>query len=277
VRIDPAEMRQAPPHPWFARVWIELSEKGAARLYLEHGASDRLLMRDVPGSPDNPELVREELGHILQAAVEGLKAGEEIGEPRERALQQVPTQQPRPVAPLAPPPAAPAKPRPRARLRYGASYELRWLGDGARLEDGPGASVALTTRTGAELSGYYRRPVRVEGEAVSARFEVISLRALATWQALDDFRLAAGLGGDFVRVTPLAGAGQSFDVAAPRWRRIAVGRVQATYGYRASSWLELQLSAGADVDASGTRYVVEQSAGDVTVLHPSPLRPFVSM
>jgi hypothetical protein len=276
--IDVAELRRPSAQSYFARVWIALSPTGSARLYLEHGASDRLLVRDVPGNASNPELLREELGHILQAAVEGLKAGEEVGEPRQEVLQQVAPEQPRfsvgAREPPAPPPIAPER---RSRLRAGLRYEARWLGDGARFEDGPGVAVAWAAPLGAELGVYYRRPLRVEVEPVGARLETFSARALVSLEVSRGLRLGAGLGADFVRVTPIDGREQSSELTEPGSRQLALGRLQATYGHRVARWLELELSAGADLDPSGTRYVFERDAGDLTVLAPSPLRPFLSL
>ncbi|RYZ08415.1 MAG: hypothetical protein EOO73_08170 [Myxococcales bacterium] len=275
-RVDLAELRRASAQAYFARVWIALAESGSARLYLEHGESDRVLVRDVPGDPNNPELVREELGHILQAAVEGLKAGEEVGEPRQEALKQVAPEAPSVAAPREAPQAPPAGPKRRVRWRVGLRYEARWLGGGARFEDGPGVVFGLAAPLGFEVGGYYRRPFRLEQEPVGARFETLSLRALATLEVCCAIRLAAGVGADLVRVEPIAAAQQSVELADARWRRLAFGRLQATYGHE---WrrLELQVSAGADLDLSGTSYVFQRAAGDVTVLEPLFLRPFLSL
>src|SRR5688500_6647961 len=90
-RLDLGEIRRraAPGQAYFARVWIAFGPSGRARLYLAHAERDRVLVRQVAADSNNPELVREELGHILQDTIEGLKAGEEIGAPRDEALQQV--------------------------------------------------------------------------------------------------------------------------------------------------------------------------------------------
>jgi len=279
ARIDVAELRRASAQVYFARVWIVPSASGSARLYLEHGASDRLLVRDVPGDVSNPELLREELGHILQAAVEGLKAGEEVGEPRQEVLQQVaPAPAPAPVvAPLRPVATAPPAPERASRLRAGVRYEARWLGDGARFEDGPGLAAAWDAPLGLELSVHYRRPLRVEAEPVGARLETFSARALVTIELSHGLQLGAGLGADIARVRPIQGREQTTELAEPGSRLLALGRLQATYGRRVTPWLELEVSAGTDLDPSGTHYVFERNAGDVTVLDPSPLRPFLSL
>jgi hypothetical protein len=289
ARVDVAEVRRAlgPGQRYFARVWIELAKSGNARLYLEHGASDRVLVRDVAGDADNPELVREELGHILQTAVEGLKAGEEVGAPRGDALKEVApeaeTATTRPDRP-APQPTRAAAPKPSERARplaFGPRYEVSWLGDGARFEDGPGAVLELARPVGFELAGYYRRPLKVEGSPVGVRLQTLSARALVTvqvWQTDGGtVRLGAGAGADFVRVSPIAYFGRSAELADGAWRKLAVARLQASYARRAFRFLELQVSVGLDLDPSNTRYVFQQNAGERTVLEPSPLRPLLSV
>jgi hypothetical protein len=213
----------------------------------------------------------------LQAAVEGLKAGERVGEPRQQALQLVAPEAPPVVVERERPKAPPAEPRPRSWLGLGVRYEARWLGDGPRFEDGPGAFVALTTRLGLEVSAYYRRPLRVEREPIGARLETLTLRALVTFELLRGLRLGAGGGGDFVHVTPTASAGQGLELVDAAFRELALARLQASYAQRVGRFLQLQVSAGADLDASGTRYVVQRRAGDVTLLRPAAVRPFLSL
>lgn len=293
-RIDLTELRraQAPGERYFARVWIALPPSGRARLYLEHGASDRVLVREVAGDAKNPELAREELGHILQTAVDGLKAGEEVGTPRDEALKDVPVEDTEVTRkPVAPAPAdeasmpAPPSESPNADqshpLRFGPRYEFSWLGDGAHFEDGPGAVFALALPVGFELCAYYRRPLNVDDTPVGVRLQTLSARALVTLQVWrgrrTGLRLGAGAGADFVRVSPHGEAGQDVEISGTAWRKLALGRLQASYAWRAFSFMELELTAGADLDVNGTRYVFERSSGETSVLDPSPLRPFVSL
>lgn len=291
-RIDLAELRRrlAPGERYFARVFIALPPSGRARLYLEHGASDRVLVREVAGDPKNPELLREELGHILQTAVEGLKAGEEVGTPRDEALKDVPAEDAElareaavskpsvQAEPVAPERAASAPSHP---LRFGPRYEVQWVGDGARFEDGPGVVLALSLPVGVELNAYYRRPLEVEGAPAGVRLHTLSARALVTlevWRgARSGLRLAAGAGADFVRVSALGDPGANVELSATTFRRLAVARLQAGYAWRAFSFMELELTAGADLDANDTRYVFEHGSSDSTLLDPSPVRPFLAL
>jgi hypothetical protein len=286
-RIDVSEIRRAlgPAQQYFARVWIAFSSSGRARLYLEHGASDRVLVREVEGDASNPELLREELGHILQTAVEGLKAGEEIGAPRSDALKEVEAETtPRVAAPAPPDPEPDQGVEPEQRespgaLRFGPRYEISWLGDG-HFEDGPGAVFGVARPVGFELAGYFRRPLEVEDAPVGVRLQTLSARGLVTlelWQeATSRIRLGAGMGADFVRVSPVAEEG-TLELAEPAWLTLAMARAQASYAHRIFGFMELEVALGVDVDLSDTSYVVQQSSGDVTVLAPWPVRPLLSL
>jgi hypothetical protein len=286
-RIDLAELRRAlePGARYFARVWISLSPAGGARLYLEHGASDRILVREVASDVKNPELTREELGHILQTAVDGLKAGEEVGAPRSDALKNVPTEDAAVAGPEParepPADAAPTRATPSTPLRFGVRYELSWLGDGPRFEDGPGAVFALDLPVGFELCGFYRRPLNVRGTPVGVRLQTLSARALVTMQAArserTSTRLGAGAGADVVQVSPLGAPGQNAELSQDAWRKLAVARLQASHAWRAFSSVQFELTAGVDVDVNDTRYVFQQGASERRVLDPWPVRPFVSL
>jgi|GEM_PF-2959650 len=292
-RVDVRELRQPLTRgpAYFARVWIAFGKTGKARLYLEHAARDRVLVRDVANDAHNPELVREELGHILQTAIEGLKAGEEVGAPRGEALQQVDAEEAA-TAPTAPP-AAPAtvetpprgpKPR-RPHLRFGPRYELVWLGDSGHFEDGPGAVLGVpwpgAPRLGVELGGFFRRPIKVDATLVGARLQGLAFDALVSfdaWQgARARLRLAAGVEANFVRVSPFATAEQDLELAKSRWLEMALGRVALTYAHDVDNFMAVELTLGAELDPNGTRYVVQRQAGAVDVLAPWPVRPLLSL
>jgi hypothetical protein len=292
ARVDVREIRQPLRREpaYFARVWIAFSKTGKARLYLEHSARDRVLLRDVTDDSHNPELVREELGHILQTAVDGLKAGEEIGEPRGEALKQVdaeeaaaaPREQPAPV------PQTGALPQPagarRHALRFGPRYELVWLGDG-HFEDGPGAvfgaALPNAPRFGLELSGLFRRPIKVDSTPVGARLQSLAVDALLTFEAWRGsrarLRLAAGAEADFVRVSPFAASGQDVELAKSHWLKLALGRIALTYAHDIGHFMDVEVTLGAELDPGGTRYVFQRRAGTADVLSPWPVRPLLSL
>ena len=288
--IDVGEIRRRPPagQSYFARVWIAFARSGRARVYLEHSERDRVLVRDVAADSSNPELVREELGHIVQAAIEGLKAGEEIGAPRDQALLQAePDEAPPQVAALPTAPAAAPEPEPgprrRKAYRFGPRYEAVWLGDASLFEDGPGAVFGWVSaaRVGVELSAYYRRPLKIEASPVGARMQTLALRALLSFDAWSEdgslLRLAAGAGADLVRVSPLASPGSDIELAPSGWLQLALGRVTLSYVHELASFVDFELSLGADLDPAGTHYVFRRSAGEAAVLAPWPVRPLLSL
>lgn len=288
-RLDTGELRR-PSQAYFARVWIAIAAGGKARLYLEHSARDRLLLRDVNGDAQNPELLREELGHILQTALEGLKAGEEIGAPRKEALAEVePPQRAPATAPAAARNATTPKavtPTPRARpLRFGPRYEVIFLGDHGLFEDGPGAVLGLlvpgSQRLGVELMATYHRPLHVEQGAIGARLQSWVLGAglsYETWRAeRSSLRLGVAVSADLVKVTPFSSRSDDVEIASSDWRRLALGRVTTTYSYRAVSFMTLELGLGVELDPSGTRYVLETTSGEQDVLAPWPVRPLLTL
>jgi hypothetical protein len=237
----------------------------------------------------NPELVREELGHILQTALEGLKAGEEIGAPRDEALKQVDAEQVAPQAPATaePPairdPAASALARRPRRLRFGPRYELVWLGDAGHFEDGPGAVLGAkwTKLWGLELGGLFRRPMKVQATPVGVRLQSLALNALVSFDAWQGgracLRLAAGAEANFVRVSAFAAPGQDTRLAKSRWLELALGRLALTYAHGLGDFVDLEVTLGAELDPSGTRYVFQGRSGQREVLAPWPVRPTFSL
>jgi hypothetical protein len=236
----------------------------------------------------NPELVREELGLILQSALEGLKAGEPIGAPRREALRDAgddaaparAAQAPTPV------PVAAAPPVQRSRAwRFGPRYELVWLGDDARLEDGPGAVLGFAApgsrRFGLELGGYFRRPLRLDARPIGARLQSWALVLLLSFEAWHGssarFRFALGAQADLVRVRPVAASGESVVLEQSRWLQVALGRLALTYAHDLGSKMDLELSLGAELDPSGTRYVIQGNQGELPVLTPWPVRPLAAL
>lgn len=292
-RIDVAELRRPPAADatYFARGWIAFAKTGKARLYLEQAARDRVLVRDVANEAHNPELVREELGHILQTAVEGLKAGEEIGAPRGEALKQVDDEQTELASPT-PAPASPPRetavteppPARHPRVRFGPRYELVWLGDG-KPADGPGAVLGAllpgSARWGLELAGFFRRPLHVEAMPIGARLQSLAFDALLTFDAWQGprarLRLAAGVQADLVRVTPSAAAGQGVELARSEWLKLALGRAALTYAHDVGRFMDLEVTLGVELAPGGTRYVLQRSSGTTDVFSPWPVRPLVSL
>jgi hypothetical protein len=173
----------------------------------------------------------------------------------------------------------------RAPVRFGPRYELVWLGDGGHFEDGPGAVLGAllpgSQRLGLEVGGFFRRPSKVEANAVGARLQSLAFAALATFDAWQGerarFRLAVGVEADFVRVSPFASAELDVELARSRWLKLALGRLALTYAHDVGNFMDVEVTLGAQLDVNGTRFIVQREAGAANVLAPWPIRPLLSL
>jgi len=277
-RIDVEDLaRSLPPHAgYLARVYIDLREPNRATLWFVDPAHDRILMRQLDRVPSGAELLREELGHILETSTEGLLSGAEIGLPRASVLPLVK------ATDSAPAEDALFRSMPRPLLRWALLYEVQGLSSQAPLTHGPEASVYLAIPArrgpfGIWLTGQYRFPVHVETGPIGARIEGVAFRAMLTfdWPRESRVTLRGALGGgaDILQLNPesLGGSG----VALADARLLAFVTVRAGLGleFRVSPILSVWSRVAVDVDATGTRYVFEGREGERLVLSPWILRP----
>jgi hypothetical protein len=274
ARVRRSDVAAAPKHrPGTAALaWVDARTPAESTLYVVDPAADRVLVRRVVRTAGNEELAREELGHILEAAIEGLLGGESIGAPR------------REVFPAAVPPPRPSRREPRQplRLEVGALYEVQRLSDEAVLTQGPLASLFLRSggrgwRFGAWSTAQYRQPLHVDSELVGARFQAGALRLLATADAplSGALRLRAALGGglDVVHVEPESREPERARAAGSETSTFAVARAAAGIDLELTPWASLWAFVALDVDPSDTSYVFVSRRGDVNVMTPAPLRP----
>jgi hypothetical protein len=280
-RIDVEDLaRPIPPHSeYLARVFIDLRQRNRAVVWFVDPAHDRILMRQVERVPAGEELLREELGHILETSTEGLLSGAEIGLPRASVL--LPTK----ARDMAPPQNKTPLLLPKPLVQFAFLYEVQGLSNEVLLTHGPEASgyLALPPRHGAFgiwLTGQYRFPVHVETGPVGARIEGGALRAMLTFDWLRreviTIRGALGGGADILRLDPESLGGRV---------ELADGRVLALAMVRAGLGLEIRIApivslwsrVAVDVDATGTRYVFEGREGERLVLNPWTLRPALAL
>jgi hypothetical protein len=277
-RLDVEDLARSlpPPAGYLARVYIDLRDPNRATLWLVDPVHDRILMRQLDRVPSGDELLREELGHILETSTEGLLSGVEIGLPRASVLPLVKATE------SAPPQAAPSRSTAKPLLQLALLYEVEGLSSQAPLTHGPEVSayLAIPPRHGAFgvwLTGQYRFPVHVEADLVGARIEGGALRAMLTFDWLRASRVtlrgALGGGADVLRLNPES-LGQG-GVALADARLLAFAMVRAALGFefRVSPVVSLWSRVAVDLDASGTRYVFEGRDGERLVLNPWMLRP----
>jgi hypothetical protein len=284
-RIDLQEIaRPAPATPvYLARIFVDLREPKRATLWFVDSSHDRILVRQLERASGADELVREELGHILETSTEGLLAGAEIGLPRAEVvpiLQKTPKTETPPPAPARAPAAA------RSAWQAALLYEMEGLSSQAPITQGPELSFFVrgpgrSAPFGVWLAGQYRLPIDVEASPVGARLEGGAVRALVT---VDlplhvGMTLRFGLGGgmDLVRLTPQASPGATAVLSGGRTLAFGLARAAAGIEFSVTSWLSLWSRVAADFDPSNTSYVFAGRDAEQLVLRPWPVRPAVAL
>jgi hypothetical protein len=281
VVAPPRELGAA--EPLLARVWIDWRAPGRATLYLRDARRDRVLVRQVERPEGGEELAREELGHILETACEGLLAGGEVGEPRAGVA-------PRLLPPSATAEAAPASPADGpSRLRLALLYEAGTLAPEAPLTHGPEASIVVglgaprAWRLAAWSTAQLRLPVHAADETgAGVELEAVAWRALLALERPLSPRATgrAGLGGgvDVVRARPEASSPDVAVLAPAFTRAFAVGRAALALDLRLARRTWLVATLAADVDVTGQRYTFARGGGgDELVLRPWVVRPAAAL
>ena len=266
------------PHPGspgaVARAWIDLRESKVVTLYLTGDQQDRVLIRQVPLPTNLDEVAREEIAHIVEAAVDELLRGGQIGMEKKHAPEL-----PRPVQ--LPPPL----PEPPLRLDVGFGYAAQWANEYAPLH-GPAGFVSLAKKTGpwrpgAWLSAEVRFPETVQNDLVQMTLNQGAFRLLFVADRTLSNRWVArgGIGGgfDWVHVA-VPSVGATNVQLNPGTRAIPMLRALALARYSFAPKSELFFGFAVDVDVRDTHYVTRTVEPDQTltineVLHPWWVRP----
>lgn len=258
-----------------ARVWIDLAPTDHATLYLVDGPWERVLIRRVRRDPAHLEVEREELGHILETAVEAMLAGARIGLDRSALVE------PKPAPPAHEPPRL-ARPVHASgasvvarlgvfeQLTFGYASELpvvHAFGLSAAIEGTSGA------RLGAWLTAGYRWPARTSATAIGVEVQGLEARALArvtAWSS-GSLRVDFGLGAG---VDVLGARGV---VNRPGHATLTPASFDASLIVRFATGLRwrsiLALWFALDADATGRQYPFEIDGREATALTPRRLRP----
>jgi hypothetical protein len=297
-----------------ARVWIDLRSDERSTLYLVDGAWERVLVRHF-ARQDNPEVTREEIGHVVELALVALQAGERIGVGREDARAELaagaaPPAAPTPATATAPvaavaTPSATSRPSPSSppsrdaaasrapraaatRVRAGVFYEAQAYGGGAELWTGPGASFAIRHRPagsrvgfGGSLSAQYRLPSDAETSSTPIlRFEGAATHVLATgsYALSRSAELAVALGPGLELTHAEARGDRASDVTFGdgATRLSPVLRSVVRYEH-AFPDLRFTVGLGADVPLDRARYLLARSGPPLVLFEGWPLRPFLAL
>jgi len=292
ARVDLAAVVAPPrangaPEPPLARVWVDWRTPGRATLYLLDARRDRVLVRQVERPAGGDELAREELGHILETACEGLLAGSEVGEPRAGvAPRLLPRAEPTTVVAEAPP----AEPGP-ARVQLALLWEAGAFASEARLTHGPEASLfvglgaggARAWRWGLWGTAQLRLPLHAADDTgAGVELEAGALRALVAlehaWSERAIGRAGVGLGVDVVRARPEAAMPDAAILGPSFTRTFAVGRAAVAVDLRLARRTWLVAALAADVDVTGQGYAFGRGGGgEELVLKPWIVRPAAAL
>ena len=262
--------------PAVARAWIDLRERGQVTLYLTGDQQDRVLVRQVPlvqGYLD--EVAREEIAHIVEAAVDELLLGGQIG------VEKKPGNEPPPAVSLPPP-----LPEPPWKLDLGFGYLAQAWTSGPPLHGPAGyASFVRNTgpfRLGAWLSVEVRFPARIEEGDVRMTMEQGAVRLLfvGDHNLSKHWRLRGGIGGgfDWVNVAPEV-AGVPPEQVNKGTKVFPMLRAMGLARYAVASKSELFFGLALDFDLHATNYFVEtydpnnNTTTQKDVFEPWRLRP----
>lgn len=289
-----------------ASVWIDLTREKEANIYVVDGTWERVLVRRIERH-DNLEVMREDIGHVVELALGALRSGRRIGVAREQLLAEtVPPPAPAPQGPAisTAPPArdvalvSPSRPRAHGapiRLHAGAFFEAIAYGDGLDIATGPGLQLALDglgarTRNesdeprglsyGVALTGQYRLPSSATGNGAVIRMEGGAVRALLTaaFPVSATTAFSPALGGGF-DVTSFEGkpngpsaTAVEFDGAQTSMVPVLRASLRVTHRTR---FFRGFLGAGLDVTARPAHFTVARAAESFVVYETWQPRPFV--
>ncbi len=291
--IDPAAVVEKPPSfaPALARVWIDSRPPDHAMLYLVDQTWERVLVRRVARDPAHLEVCREDVGHILETAVEAMLAGAKIGveratlrppPPSATAPARAPPPQRRPPRrrPPRPKPRRPRPPRRHTELRVGVITQTTLFSAELPLAQAIGVSASLETpwragsaaRAGGWMTLTYRLPSRTTALPLGVRLQGLEVRLLGrvALPVSPELRVELGFGPgvDVIDATSVANrpgatlTAPSADVSfllrgafGVRWRRL------------------LGLLLVADADLTPRDYTFVQGGRRAVALSPFVVRP----
>lgn len=298
--IDPDEgsFRSTARPSLLARVGVDLRAKDVAVVTVVDGRTGDVTLRRTVRRDGPPAVVREELAHVVQAAVDPMLLAE-----RDRAAAAPPPPPPPPPPPEpvaapapapapmadAPPPRDAAQPSPESS-RSPLALDLSTMAGAGSYASGAGAvaraggGAALVWRRGVRpsigVAAHYVFPFEAGTEVVAARVGVAALRGAAAIEvygsssfALD---VAAGGGLDLLRVEPRSSV-LPLDRLGPSTNRVDPIATAAVTGHLAiAPGTAISLMVAADVDLTSRRWVIEGAQRE-EAFAPSRVRPMAML
>jgi hypothetical protein len=267
-------------------VWIDLSAPDVVHLYFRDASSEWFVIRSLPLPGGLDEMAREEIGHVVAAAVVALGTGSSQGLTRAeaRAAVQLPPPVQKPAASPAVPDALPLRlelgPWGMAQLFAPQKTMTGFLGlslavaRGPRWGKGPGR-LGVWLDAGYQIAGTYRE------KQLGVDIQTTSLRAGLLWdlQRLRALRVRIGLGGgvDVVTYRP-QGPSTTVELAAAGRFVVPELSLLAAAELRLTEHLALGLRLLTDLALARVHYDLDRGGGERTrALVPYLLRPGLSL
>jgi hypothetical protein len=296
IDSDDASFRSTARPSLLARVGIDLRANDVAIVTIVDGRTGVVTTRRSVRRDGPPAVVREEVAHVVQAAVDPMLIAE-----RDRVATEPPPAPPRlapePVAEPAPVPVpivpASASPQQRDRVAGGAeghaplALDLSTMAgagsyaSGAGVVARAGGGAALAWRRGVRpsigLAAHYVFPFETGSEVALAHVGVASFRGAAGLEVYGSsvFALDVGAGGgiDVLRVEPRSNAlpADRLGDSTGRIDPIATASITGHLAIGAGTALSLMLAA--DVDLASRHWVVEGAGPPMDAFAPSRVRP----
>jgi hypothetical protein len=293
VDADDASFRSTARPSLLARVGIDLRASDVAVITIVDGRTGDVTVRRTVRRDGPPAVVREEVAHVVQSAVDPMLVAE-----RDRAAAPPPPP-PVPVAALPEPKPAPEPAPPPDRDRAAApatsssplALDLATAAGGGSYASGAGVvaraggGAALVWRRGIRpavgLSAQYVFPFETGAPIAAAHVNVLSLRVLPAIEIYSNASVALDLmvggGLDVLHVEPRSSALPS-DRLGERVTRVAPLLTTAVNGHVAiSGGTSLSLMVGADIDLTSRRWVVEGDGERTSTFAPSRVRPLAML
>lgn len=301
IDAEEASFRSTSRPSLLARVGVDLRVKNVAVVTVVDGRTGDVTLRRTVRRDGPPAVVREELAHVVQAAVDPMLLAE-----RDRAaappppLPRPPPPSPEPVAAPVPTPAPadapPPPPRDVAQTSPDASrsplaLDLSTMAGAGSYASGAGAvaraggGAALVWRRGLRpsvgLAAHYVFPFETGSDVALAHVGVASFRGAAALEVVGSnsfaLDLAAGAGLDVLRVEPRSNVLPADRLGATTNRVDPVVSGAVTGHLAIGAGTALSLLVGADVDLTTRRWVVEGAAQRQEAFAPWRVRPMAML
>ena len=297
IDAEQASFRSTSRSSLLARVGVDLRVKDVAAVTVVDGRTGDVTLRRTVRRAGPSAVVREELAHVVQAAVDPMLLAE-----RDRAAALPPPPPPPPAEPVAAPVPTPAPaadappPRDVAQTSPEASrspfaLDLSTMAGAGSYASGAGAvaraggGAALVWRRGLRpsvgLAAHYLFPFETGSDVALAHVGVASFRGAAALEvygstsfALD---VAAGGGLDVLRVEPRSNVLPADRLGATTSRVDPIASTAVTGHLAIGAGTALSMLVGADVDFTSRRWVVEGAAQRVEAFAPWRVRPMVML